>query len=101
MDRLKECGVPSRPYFTPIHLQPFYARQYDFARRQLPNTELAGNSLLALPFSGVMTEQQVDYVCQQLQANLSHVTIEHHAEETRGRYRSGNSALDRPAEPVN
>ena len=67
MARLKECGVPSRPYFTPIHLQPLYQEQYGWKRGDLPVTEKAGDTFLALPFSGVMTEEQVDYVCQQME----------------------------------
>lgn len=63
---LQEQGIPSRPYFTPIHLQPFYQETFGWARGDLPNTELAGDTFLALPFSGVMTEAQVEYVCQKL-----------------------------------
>lgn len=66
MAHLKARGVPSRPYFTPIHLQPFYREQYGWQRGDLPHTERAGDTFLALPFSGVMTEEQVDYVCEQL-----------------------------------
>jgi perosamine synthetase len=66
MSYLAENGIASRPYFTPTHLQPFYQRHYHVPRAKLFNTEKAGDSLLALPFSGVMTEEQVDYVCQHL-----------------------------------
>ncbi|MCZ7545992.1 MAG: DegT/DnrJ/EryC1/StrS family aminotransferase [Anaerolineae bacterium] len=62
--------VPSRPYFTPIHLQPFYRDQFGWKPGDLPNTEKAGDTFLALPFSSVMTEPQVDYVCQQLAAGV-------------------------------
>jgi len=66
MTFLEERGVPSRLYFTPIHLQPFYQEKFGCRRGDLPQTEKAGETFLALPFSGVMTEDQVDYVCQQL-----------------------------------
>ena len=74
MHRLAEAGVPSRPYFTPIHLQPFYREKFGYQRGDLPITEYLGDVSLALPFSGVMTEEQVDYVCQQLQAIVSMVS---------------------------
>lgn len=67
MAALAERGVPSRPYFTPIHLQPFYRDKFGWQRGDLPQTECAGDTFLALPFSGVMTEEQVEYVCAQLQ----------------------------------
>src|SRR5262249_18580372 len=63
---LKEVGIPSRPYFTPIHLQPFYRQTFGWKAGDLPNTERAGETCLALPFSSVMQEEQVDYVCNQI-----------------------------------
>ena len=66
MAALEEQGVPSRPYFTPVHLQPFYVHKFGYRRGDFPVTEAAGDTCLALPFSGVMTEAQVDYVCQVL-----------------------------------
>ena len=68
MKKLATAGVPSRPYFTPIHLQPFYRERFGFERGDLPVTEYLGDVSLALPFSGVMREEQVDYVCEQLEA---------------------------------
>jgi dTDP-4-amino-4,6-dideoxygalactose transaminase len=64
--RLQAAGVPSRPYFTPIHLQPFYRQKFGYQRGDFPVTEYLGDVSLALPFSGVMTEEQVEYVCRQL-----------------------------------
>jgi perosamine synthetase len=70
MAYLRERGVPSRPYFTPIHLQPFYQQRFGWCRGDLPNTEMAGDTCLALPFSSVMREDQVDYVCRQLKMGV-------------------------------
>ncbi len=66
--RLQIAGVPSRPYFTPIHLQPFYRDKFGYQRGDFPVTEYLGDVSLALPFSSVMTEEQVNYVCQQCRA---------------------------------
>ena len=70
MTILKEHDIPSRPYFTPIHLQPFYMDKFGYNRGDFPVTEEAGDTCLALPFSGVMTEEQVDIVCNTLKAAL-------------------------------
>jgi perosamine synthetase len=70
MEALQNRGVPSRPYFTPIHLQPFYRQRFGYCPGSFPVTESIAERTLALPFSGVMTEEQVDYVCQQLRAVL-------------------------------
>jgi perosamine synthetase len=68
MTDLEKRGVPSRPYFTPIHLQPFYLEKFGYQRGDFPVTEDAGDTCLALPFSSVMTEEQVSYVCEALKA---------------------------------
>jgi dTDP-4-amino-4,6-dideoxygalactose transaminase len=63
MDGLAHQGIPSRAYFSPIHLQPSYAARFGYARGDFPVTEALGDSCLALPFSGTLSEPQVDRVC--------------------------------------
>jgi len=70
MAKLQAKGIPSRPYFTPIHLQPFYREMFGCQEGDFPITESVARSTLALPFSGVMTEEQVEYVCESLVAVL-------------------------------
>ncbi|MEO6030153.1 MAG: DegT/DnrJ/EryC1/StrS family aminotransferase [Candidatus Binatia bacterium] len=73
MRALGERGIPSRPYFPPIHLQPFYRQDYGFRPGQFPITEAAGETCLALPFYGLMTESTVDTVCGALREVLADV----------------------------
>ncbi len=68
--RLKELGIPARPYFVPIHLQPYMVERFGYREGDYPITEDLGRRGLALPFSSVMTEQQVEIVCQALAACL-------------------------------
>ncbi len=65
---LESVGIPARPYFPPIHLQPFFRRELGFRPGMFPHAEAAGESCLALPFFGNMREEQVDLVCQTLRA---------------------------------
>lgn len=65
-DYLAEQGIPSRPYFLPIHLQPYYRQSFGYAEGAFPVAEELGRVSLALPFSGIMTESQVDFVCAHL-----------------------------------
>ena len=67
MEELTKRGIPSRPYFPPIHLQPFYREQFGFREGQFPVTERVARSTLALPFHGRLTEDEVSYVCQELE----------------------------------
>ncbi len=68
--KLAERGIPARPYFAPIHLQPFMVEQFGYQEGDYPVTEDLGRRGLAIPFSSVMTEDQVEIVCQELAAAL-------------------------------
>jgi len=70
IERLSARGVPSRPYFVPIHLQRPYVERFGYQPGDYPVTEDLGRRSLALPFSGVMSEAEVDHVCQMLQQSL-------------------------------
>ncbi len=65
-ERLAERGIPVRPYFLPIHLQPYMVERFGYCPGDFPVTEDLGQRGLALPFSGKMSEEQVDQVCQAL-----------------------------------
>jgi dTDP-4-amino-4,6-dideoxygalactose transaminase len=69
--RLEARGVPVRPYFLPIHLQPYMVERFGWRAGDFPITEDLGRRGLAVPFSGVMTEAQVDYVCEALRAEIN------------------------------
>ena len=68
--RLAERGVPVRPYFLPIHLQPYMVERFGFQPGDFPITEDLGQRGLALPFSGKMTESQVNLVCRALAESI-------------------------------
>lgn len=66
MAELAARGVPSRPYFSPIHLQPFYRSQFGHAPGDFPVTERVAASTLAIPFSAVLSAADVAYVAEAL-----------------------------------
>jgi len=66
MEELGKQGVPSRPYFSPIHLQPFYRKQFGFSPGDFPEAESAGRSTLALPFHGNMNNDEIELVVSSL-----------------------------------
>ncbi len=68
--RLQTAGIPSRPYFSPIHLQPFMIERFGYRPGDFPITEELGRRGLALPFSSVMSEDQVELVCTELEKAL-------------------------------
>ena len=64
--KLGVLDIPARPYFLPVHLQPYMVERFGFCEGTFPVTEDLGKRSLALPFSGVMEEGQVERVCQAL-----------------------------------
>jgi perosamine synthetase len=69
-ERLAKKGIPVRPYFLPIHLQPYMVERFGYKPGDFPVTEDLGKRGLALPFSGMLTQAQVDTVCRALQETL-------------------------------
>ncbi len=67
---LDGAGIPSRPYFAPIHLQPFMIDRFGCKPGDFPITEELGRRGLALPFSSIMKEDEVELVCTELQRVL-------------------------------
>lgn len=63
---LADEGIPARPYFAPIHLQLYMVEMFGYQPGDFSVTENLGNRGIALPFSSVMTEEQVELVCQVL-----------------------------------
>jgi perosamine synthetase len=59
---LAERGVQCRPYFPPIHLQPYYQDRYGFKPGDFAVTEAVSASTLSLPFHGLLTEEEMAYV---------------------------------------
>jgi dTDP-4-amino-4,6-dideoxygalactose transaminase len=66
LDLMARRGIPARPYFTPIHLQPFYRQKFGYKPGDFPNAEKAGESILALPFYASMKPEEVEVVCENL-----------------------------------
>ncbi len=62
-EQLDAQGVPTRPYFTPIHLQHYMVERFGYRLGDYPVTEDLSRRSLALPFSGTLSEVQVERVC--------------------------------------
>ncbi|WP_058486640.1 DegT/DnrJ/EryC1/StrS family aminotransferase [Defluviitalea phaphyphila] len=62
IDFLRRNGIECKPYFTPIHLQPFYKEQFGYKEGDFPNTEKAGDECIAIPFYTNLGKKDIDYV---------------------------------------
>lgn len=62
--RLSGRGVPARPYFSPLHLQPFYRETFGYGPGDFPVTERVAATTLAIPFSSQLSDDDVAYVAE-------------------------------------
>jgi perosamine synthetase len=67
---LNEEGVQCKPYFTPIHLQPFYRKMFGYKEGDFPVTEDVTGGTIALPFFNNLQEEQIDYVVEKLKEGI-------------------------------
>ncbi len=63
---LRAAGIGTNVHYIPVHLHPFYREQYGTARGDCPNAEAAYEQILSLPIYHGMTDQQVQFVVNQL-----------------------------------
>ena len=74
LEHLQQQGVGCNNYFSPIHLQPFYRRQFGFARGDFPVTERVAERTIALPFYNNLGEPEMRHVYSALRSALSRKT---------------------------
>lgn len=67
---LNEEGVQCKPYFTPIHLQPFYRKMFGYKEGDFPITEDVTGRTIALPFFNNLKEEQIDYVVEKVKEGI-------------------------------
>jgi len=67
---LAAANIPVRPYFIPIHIQPYVTERFGYFAEDFPITLSLGERGLALPFSGIMSEAQVDIVAQTIRQSI-------------------------------
>jgi perosamine synthetase len=70
LQEMSRQGIQVGNYFPPVHLQPFIARRYGYARGDFPVAESVSQRTLALPFHNRLTQDEVAMVCGTLRAIL-------------------------------
>jgi perosamine synthetase len=64
--RLGSRGIPTRAYFSPLHLQPYVRERFGDLRGTLPVTESIAPRTIALPFHNNLSEEDAERVVQAL-----------------------------------
>jgi len=52
----------------PLHLHPYYVREYGYRAEQFPNASAVWPTLVSLPLFPGMTRQEVEYVAKAAKA---------------------------------
>jgi perosamine synthetase len=71
LDRLRQSGIASSNYFTPLHLQPYMREQFGFSEGDFPVTESVSARTIALPFFNRLTREQIAEVAGALREALA------------------------------
>lgn len=78
ISQLKQAGVGTSVHFIPLHLHPFYARQYGYKPGDFPNAEAAYNRAISLPIYPDLEPEQMRRVANAVEqivfANRRRVT---------------------------
>ena len=67
---LNKEGIQCKPYFTPIHLQPFYKKMFGYKEGDFPVTEDVTGRTIALPFFNNLKEEQIYYVVEKVKEGI-------------------------------
>jgi perosamine synthetase len=68
---LREQGIGTNNYFSPVHLQPFYREQFGYKPGDFPVTDMVSARTLALPFYNRLTAEDQDLVIACLKSALA------------------------------
>lgn len=72
MDYLKKNEVGCRPYFTPIHIQPYMVDMFGYKEEDYPVTADVGRRSIALPFFNDLNLKQIKYVASKIKEGISY-----------------------------
>lgn len=61
-------GIACSNYFQPIHLQPFYKKEFGYREGDFPIAESVAKRTLALPFYNNLTESEISFVIKNLKS---------------------------------
>lgn len=70
---LQDQGIACGNYFPPIHLQPFYRKQFGYKENDFPIAEGVGQRTIALPFFNSLRPQDIEQICRALEKSLTRI----------------------------
>lgn len=71
MDELKQKNIGTQVHYIPVHLQPYYQKQFGFKTQDYPISELYYEQTLSIPLYPKLTEEEVNYIIKNIKTVLS------------------------------
>ena len=62
--KLNEAGIGTSVHYTPLHLHPFYQREYGYKPSDYPEATAVYDQIISLPLFAGITDAEVDYVVE-------------------------------------
>jgi perosamine synthetase len=72
---LREEGIGVNVHYLPVHLHPFYQRNFGFGPGQYPTAERAYERLLSLPIFPGMSDQDIEYAIETISRVITYYTV--------------------------
>lgn len=71
MEELKQKNIGTQVHYIPVHLQPYYQKQFGFKAGDYPISELYYEQALSLPLYPKLTDEEVSYIIKNIKTVLS------------------------------
>ncbi|MFX1537423.1 MAG: DegT/DnrJ/EryC1/StrS family aminotransferase, partial [Promethearchaeota archaeon] len=68
-EKLSKEGIGLSLHYTPLHLLSFYKSKYGYKKGDFPVAERLYNEILSLPVYPQISEEQLDFVIEQIASN--------------------------------
>lgn len=83
---LRRHEIGASDYFPPIPLLPFYRQMHGYRPGDFPCAETVSHRTIALPFFNLLTEHEIDLVCQTLDLMIQRATFSRGVDRTQSPY---------------
>lgn len=63
IEKLSELGIGTSVHYKPIHQLSYYKERYNLSAADFPNAEQVWQSTISLPIYNLLTDSEIDYIC--------------------------------------
>lgn len=71
IQKMAEKNIGTSVHFIPLHLQPFYMKNFGYKKGDLPVTEAVFSKIVSIPLYPAMKSKDIEYVAETIKSMLS------------------------------